>query len=345
MGMKSRAIKMPEDLWAFLGKLGEELGYKDPRGLHSRLVREMVSAAATKWQESPYVARSAKNLALVTRDGHLFYKQVQVLKLNKKRDRLPCLLDLHAFRRADVGGGAWHQQSWLLNHFAVWRGESAATGVLLDTWVDRHGMDAKMADLLINQGAERILTREIVAGLEDYVQWKGSQREDDRVDFPIDIPTLSLEIIVVVDADLYRKTAITDSDKKEIPNLRLEFRNRELARFESDAISRDNFNRIDPPILGKCLGKFVDTQSEKSRKINPDLEAEIWTRLDELRIRIDTITQGKMKSGPVVSTKEREALRKAFVIPSSFLYYKLVWPSPYFGVEVGIQWEKPEKPE
>lgn len=46
--MKPRAIKIPEDLWGFLGRLGEDLGYADPRGLHSRLVREMVSAATTR---------------------------------------------------------------------------------------------------------------------------------------------------------------------------------------------------------------------------------------------------------------------------------------------------------
>jgi hypothetical protein len=345
MRMRSRAIKMPEDLWVFLGNLGKELGYDDPRGLHSRLVREMVSAAATKWQESPYVARSAKNLVLVTRDGNLFYRQVQVLKLNKKRDRLPCLLDFQAFRRADIGGEAWRQQRWLLNHFAVWHGEGAASGELLDTWVDRHGTDAKVADLLVNQGAERILTREIVAGLEDYVQWKGSQREEDRIDFPIDIPTLNLEIIVIVDTDLYRKTARTDSDRKEIPNLRLEFRNRELARLESDAFGRDNFNRIDAPVLGKCLGKLPDNPAAKSRKRNPPPEAELWARLVEFKLRLDHLVEANVVSGPVVSPNERQALRNAFTIPDSFLYYKLVWPSPYFGIEVGIQWEKPEKPE
>jgi hypothetical protein len=62
-------------------------------------------------------------------------------------------------------------------------------------------------------------------------------------------------------------------------------------------------------------------------------------------MRIENLAQAKVKSGPVVSPKEGEALRSAFTIPASFLYYKLVWPSPYFGIEVGVQWEKPEKPE
>jgi len=341
---------MPEDLWAFLGRLGEQLGYSDPRGLHSRLVREMVSAAATRWQESPYVARSAKNLVLVTRDGHLFYRQIQVLKLNKKRDKLPCLLDFHASRRAGSGEPAKLQPRWLLNHFAAWHGE----GVLitakepLDAWVDRQGTDFKMADLLVDQGPERILTREIVAGLQDYVHWKGRQREDDRVDFPIDIPTLNLEIIVIVDTDLYRKTAIKETDKQdkqEIANLKVEFRNRELARFEGDILGRDNFNRMSPPLLGKCLGKPSGPEDEKIRKRTPDPEAEMRKSLDELKTRIELLAQAKIKGGPVVPPKEREALRDALKIPESFLYYKLGWPSPYFGVEVGIQWEKPEKPE
>ncbi|MEA2600917.1 MAG: hypothetical protein QOF89_1909 [Acidobacteriota bacterium] len=344
--MKSRAIKMPEDLWEFLGNLGKDLGYKDPRGLHSRLVREMVSAAATKWQESPYVARSARNVVLVTRDGHLFYRQVQVLKLNKKRDRLPCLLDFHASRRADIGGVAWFQPSWFLNHFAAWHGEgvSIVADKPLDTWVDRHGTDAKMADLLVNQGSERILTREIVAGLKDYVQWKGTQREEDRVDFPIDIPTLNLEIIVIVDMALYRKTVITESDKQEIANLKVEFRSRELARFEGDVIGRDAFNRMSLPLLGRCLIGSPGPNAEKIRKGVYDPEAEMRQNLDDLKKRIEFLAQAKVKSEPVVPPEEREALQNALMLPESFLYYKLGWPSPYFGIEVGIQWEKPEKP-
>jgi hypothetical protein len=345
--MESRAIKMPAHLWEFLGALGEELGYHDSRGDHSRLVREMVSAAATRWLESPYIARSSKNFVLITRDGHLFYRQIQVLKLNKARNKLPFLLDFFASRRSEA---APSKPRWLLNHFAVWEGGDASSTEAepLAAGVDRYRTDAKLADLEVGQGRERILTREIVSALEDYVQWKGSEREDDRVDFPVDIPMLNLEILVVVDLDLYRKTAEAEHEKRQVPNLKLEFRNRELARFEGETIGQDEFNRLGPPLRGKVLatgGGPAIPKVARSRRAASDPKIESLQSCRDLKARVEHFAQAHVSDGPVVPAKDRKPLLEALAVPESFLYYKMRWPSPYIGVEVGIQWEKPEKPE
>ncbi len=352
--MEPRAIKIPDKLWETLGRVGEDLGYtaRNRRGAHSRLVREMVSAAVTKWEESPYVARSAKHVALVTRDGHLFYRQVQVLKLNKGRDRLPCLLDLHASRRADARETEWVEPRWLLNYFAAWQRADAAIGEdePLDQWVDRQGTDAKIADLHVNQEAERMLTREIVAGLQGYVQWKAprqlradrrtpNRREHDRVNFPIDIPTVNLEIVVAVDADLYRATARTEAQRREIADLKLELRNRELARFEDNVFWKDDFNPL-RNLDGKFLGQRAESEGETTRRRTAGPEAAVRKALEELKGRLEALIDVRVKDHEVVPNKK--ALREALKLPDSYLYYTLEWPSPYFGVEVGIQWEKPE---
>jgi len=364
--METKSIKMPAYLWAFLEKMGGELGYKlDKRGLHSRIVREMVSAAAIRWQESPYIARASSNVVLVTRTGHLFYRQIQVLKLNKRRSKLPFLLDLFASRRSELSPFRPH---WLLNHFAVWHGgdPSCTETEPLAASVDRHRADAKLADLKVDEGGEHILTREIIAGLADYVQWKGSDGEDDRFDFPVDIPTRNLEILVVVDLDLYRKTARTDHTKMDVPNLKLEFRNRELARFEGEAIGNDEFNRLSPPLQGRFLaskpgsagdvgkkprkgaGDKEPPTAPDGRKFRPasvDPRVEMLQTCSGLKARVEHLATAQVDDGAVVPPEEREGLREALTLPESFLYYKRKWPSPYFGVEVGIQWEKPEKPD
>src|SRR6185295_16785950 len=92
---------MTDALWDQLEELGVELEYRDKRGAHSPLVREMVSAAMTKWRKSPYVCRSARHLVFVTREGHVFYRMIQVLKLNSSREKLPCILEMKPEKRRD----------------------------------------------------------------------------------------------------------------------------------------------------------------------------------------------------------------------------------------------------
>lgn len=345
--MESKTIRMPEYLWAFLGALAEELGYRDPRGDHSRVIREMVSAAANRWQESPYIAQSSRNVVLVTRAGHLFFRQVQVLKLKKKRERLPCLLDLLAARRSEP---ALARPRWLFNHFAVWRGSEVAfaEAAPLAVGVDRHRTDAKLADLVVSQGPDHYVTREIVAGLEGYAHWQDGGQDYDQVDFPIDIPTLNLEFLVVVDLELYRQTARTAEEMEAVPNLRLEFRNRELARFEGETLGNEEFNRLSPPLRGKCLASgrgAPGAKGKKPRRGTADPREEMLQGCRDLEARVAHLLQAQAEDGPVVAEADRGALRQALTLPESFLYYKRRWPSPYFGVEVGIQWEQPERPE
>lgn len=340
MAMKSKNVKMDESLWKSLAGVGKDIGVvHDEHGNHSELIREIVSAAVIRWQESPYVSLSAQYLVFVNRYGNVFLRQVQVLKLNKKRERLPCLLEMKPEKRRDFlesehgreGESDFFRSRWLINYFGVWHGSDIARGKILDAWVDRRGIDAKQADLRVEQGPGPILTREIVVGGRDYVQWrpKGSRHEYDRVGFPIDIPTRQLEALVVVDMDLYKDGTLS---YPEVPLLDLEFRNRESARFEEGRIAHDRWNPMDPAQVGKHLEEAPDPNAE-----------EIVKELADFKERVMTLAQQEVQDGPVVPPEQRPELENALTIPRQFLYYKVGWPSPYLGIEICVRWQKPEK--
>jgi hypothetical protein len=334
---------MADELWSGLEELGHELGYADPRGSRSQLVREMISATITKWREAPYICRSARHIFLVTANGDVFYRTDQVLKLNSYRERLPCGLEMKPEKRRDfllnrdvaVEEAEWFRSRWLLNHFAVWHGETIG-GPPLGSWIDRDGTDAKLADLVINQRSGRVLTREVLVGLRDYVQWQTGGRDlraptpapesDDRLDIAIDIPTRNLDIFVMVDTGLYRHNADTE---EELALLGVEFRNREGARFKGREPARDPENPMEVH-TGRKLDDVTDANAEQVRR-----------EVSAMQRRILDLCEAP-DGEPLCPTREaRNSLLRTLEIPSHFLYCRASWPSPYFGIEICVTWEKP----
>lgn len=332
--LKGKQIKMDGNLWEALAQVGRDLNIvHDAKGNHSELVREMVSASVNQWRETPYVCQSADYVVLVTGEGQVFFRQVQVLRLNKKRERLPCLLEMKPEKRRDFltdnhgDEATWLRSHWLINYFGVWHG-SDISGDLLDNYVDREGIDVKQADLHVDQVPGTILTREIVVGAQDYVQRRQKQRkhEYDRVGFPVDIPTRNLKALVVVDIDLYQKGSVRP---KENPLLELEFRNRESARFEG--LFLDPWNPMERTIAGRHLKDAEDPNAEAIR-----------TDLGKFKKRIEALAQSSVKDGPIVTPEQQIEINKV-QIPEQFLYYTLAWPSPCLGMEVCVRWQKPEE--
>jgi hypothetical protein len=332
-----KQVVLDDELWGLLDEMGSDSGYSDKRGVHSKLIREMVSAAALKWRESPYVCLSARHIALVTREGHVFYRQVQELKLNAKRERLPCCVemkpekrqDYHRLRSLDKEEADIFRSMWLLNYFAVWRG-SAIQGPPLSSWVDRGGIDSKAADLLVNEIHGRQLTREMLVGVRDYVQWYEGEPGYDRIDVPIDIPTRNLEFSVIVDMDLY-----AGSREDDIPNLEIEFRNREGARCENRKIGEGAENRL-KAFPGRFPGRL---RSPKLKAVQDGIYA-----LNE-RVHTVAVETVELGNGPesVASKEDLEAIRDYVSEPKKFLFLRIEWPSPYWGLQVCIRWEKPRR--
>lgn len=219
---RSCQIRMSSALWNMVGEVAQELDLKDARGGHSEVIREMVAAAAAKWVHSPYVCHSAAYTVLVSKEGNIFSRYVQILHLNSPRRKLPCFTEMKPEKKeyyhrmccekGDEDENKWFLDQWLLNYFSVWSGRKGADdldsfkGAPLDSHVDNVGTTYKSADLAVHAVGGRFLTREIIVGLRDYVQWKQPSPEEeiyDRIGLPIDIPTTNLEFCVIVDKDLF----------------------------------------------------------------------------------------------------------------------------------------------
>lgn len=336
-------IRMSSSLWNLVGEIAQESGHHDKRGAHSTIIREMIAASAAKWTHSPYVCRSAHHTVFVSKTGELFSRHVQVLRLKAPRERLPCSVEMKPEKRdyyhkkyvegkpTDQGEHDWMTGQWALNHFAVWSGKkdgddlNAFKEQPLSSHVDTFGTTYKGADLAVRAVGGRFLTREILAGLRDYVQYKEPNTPIfDRVDIPIDIPTLNFEICVVVDQDLFSSM---DIEKEEIPNLALEFRNRESARFE-----------------GKEVALFPETSIEEryGRSHADEGADEALRKVRRLRQRVTMVLEDKTTEGDRVSEySNKEAIASGLYLPQTFLFYLLRWPSPHLGIEACVRWEKP----
>jgi hypothetical protein len=66
--------------------------------------------------------------------------------------------------------------------------------------------------------------------------------------------------------------------------------------------------------------------------------------LRELEHRVASLAQAEVNDEPVLTDVGRQAVREAFKLPERFLFYNLKWPSPYFGLDVCVRWEKPMPP-
>jgi hypothetical protein len=333
---------MSTSLWNQVSDVAQELGHKDARGRHSAVIREIVAGATAMWRHSPYTCKSAHHTIYITKEGEIFSRQVEVLRLNGPREKLPCSIEMKPEKRdyyhrkyregnpADMGAGefGWFLSRWSLNYFAAWNGKKEEDDLEsfqqppLSTHIDSFGTSYKSADLAVRSVGGRFLTREITVGLRDYVQWKEADTSIfDRVDIPIDIPTALLQVCVIIDQDLFAAIGV---DVDEISNLALEFRNREAARFE-----------------GKEVALLPETGIEELYGRSPDDEGaeEMWQKIRQLRRRILAIADS-LKHAPEPQA-DKEYIQKALTLPRHFLFYRLRWPSPHLGIEACVRWEKP----
>jgi hypothetical protein len=339
-GSKDRncQVRMSSSLWNRIGETARDLGHRDARGRHSVVIREMVAATVAMWTHSPYVCQSACHTVYVTRDGNVFIRQVQVIRLNSSREKLPHSVEMKPEKReyyhrkyisSQVSNEhAWFLSQWLFNYFAVWNGKKDADDLEafeqqpLDSWIDTFGTTSKAADLAVNAVGGRFLTREITVGLRDYVLWKEPNTPIfDRIDIPIDIPTSDLEICVVVDQDLFAGV-----EEEEIANLALEFRNRESARFEGKEVALYPEIGIEEQ-YGRSLDEGADQMLLKVRRLRQRISAILSSKTSKA-------TQGK-------SYAEEAAITSSLRLPMRFLFYWLRWPTPHLGIEACVRWEKP----
>jgi hypothetical protein len=166
------------------------------------------------WAESPYIARKARHLLYVTKTGSFVYLRRELLRLNKILDSIPAAIEMkHAKLREflakcpeGTSPADYIRARWKATHFAL----TQIDGTRLHSATDPNGITAKSVSLACLQPRGHEVWREIYVILDDYVQWfePGQEQEGrmDCVEIDIDIPTLDLDMFVVIDKELYAKT-------------------------------------------------------------------------------------------------------------------------------------------
>jgi hypothetical protein len=337
---KQVTMNVPLRLWQAAEQLGRDLGYRDKRGVHTRILREIISAHVHRIRFSPYICRSARHVVFINRDGDMFHWQKEGLQLSQELRHLPCCQKMKPEKKKDflqrrdprLSEAEWFRSLWLINYFAAWN-----QGVRLSSWVDHEGTTAKKASLDIGQGPNRLVTREYLIGIRDYVQWRDTasglrlpeaDTNFDRIDLVQQIPTRNLSISVMVDTDLYRKTPF--ASEKEIPKLAAEFRNLEGTLFEDRSIAQDPEN---PAV--EVSDSYIGQQPA------PPKAHQMRDLLTELRSHITTVGAAEADNGPVLPDEGRQRLAESFQLPDHFLFYEFGWEAPQSELSVGVRWEKP----
>jgi hypothetical protein len=238
----------------------------------------------------------------------------------------------HQFERRDGD-----RDDWLMNYFAVWEGKTIGEKLIAQD-TDRDGRTTKFVDLPIHQPKGTTITREILVATKNYVQYSvEGEGSDDRADVPIDILTVNLQLVVLVDLDLYR----ANENKMRDAEVHYQLRNLDFARlneyrigFEEDAILWNN-GRIPstsfrPP---KSYSRLLAFTQRLARKFE--------TRVLQLTSD-DAIARSDGK--PIIIAPESREILRSMKSPARFICGCLEWPLPYSNLVVSVAWNKPDRP-
>lgn len=345
--MPKREIRMPDKLWNDAEKAAQQLFPTDERGERSSLVRDAIADAVGDWLCSPYVAEHVTNVAYVNRFGDAFYSTKALLRFNTDCPRLPCLVDQKVEKQRDYekeyqalgrdeDRSQWLRARWLFNFSALYSSEQDTTPITVDS--DSVGLVQKSVELANEALEGGTVVREISAGLLDYSQWFNTEQRanrGDRAAFAIDIPMRSLELVAIVDADLYRHS----DHLRQIPDLQLQIRNRESVAFGEGK-------------MGEYLALSSSTLDKASVFVTGDrhsqagLSAEAAMHLSSMRARLAeaAVWLAGQAAKRNASGYLLDSVMDLMYTPVRFLYFRLRWLRPRTGLQVCVRWEKPTRP-
>lgn len=309
-----------------LEQLAEDLKL-DPKRDRSRIVRDLVSRESRTWKEAPYVSLKTSGLVYATARRTLLYWINQDLMLVSDREKIPCKISIKPERKEHFeqpGTSRW-EDHWLINYFSVSRDRKL---IVQDT--DRTGITTKFVDLPINTPQDTVVRREILCAASNYVEEeKPNERYDDRTDFPIDIPTLELDLRIVVDSDVYAV-----DQQRQHAGVDFELRNREHAKL-SGLIDRNliwNRGRYPSPASKPRTSylKLLESSRDSLRRL--------LGRISELTSEREIAFSDRE---PLVSNKEKRTELLRVAMPESFIFGHLRWSMPQQNLVVCLAWNKP----
>jgi len=290
-------------------------------GKPSPYMRLATSEDVRLWTSSPYIALAARHFLYVGPNGDFIYSRVERLRLNTGLNELPASLDMkHPKLQAyiaqcpkEVGIADFLRSRWKCAKFVL-----RANGEVLDRRDDETGITSKSVLLSCGRPVGHEVSREVFTVLEDYVQWShgdGDQERTDSVEINVDVPTLDLEICVVIDERLYRETA--DSRRPIFDRRALHF---ELQTAEGQRFAKD--------VPDELIVKFSNVVPQERKPGRDYLE-----RLQEVQAAWKKACGGFADVG-----------YPAPPFPKRAYFYRLRVARQNPGLRNAITWPRPERP-
>ena len=302
------------------------LGGQPPN--RAAFVRETIEMENLLWRRSPYVCETSTHYVLVTSSGSFLYLRREDLHLRTDLQWIPAHLGTRPEKRA------MEARQWSLNAFALWRGNSAEVAS------DPAGTTSKYVRFKGPFMEGTRLLREGYFLLSNYAQYREDAGEDleslyDRADFEIDIPTRSLDILVVVDLRLFA----ANPDQEPAPSLKFDIRNRDGVVFSSpDAVShflrQANLVRI---------GNRYEPGMEKDRDSLYNSTIELARdRTRDFARSLETVRTHAIEQEP--SSEQIDRARSLLELPKRFLFYRISWVGAHIGLTCSIRFPRPYRP-
>lgn len=295
----------------------------------SAFARDLISVESALLRSSPYICVEAKHFLLITSQGELAYLRGETLRLNSNLEVLPGSTGLSSFWRRSSGRDA---STGCISRVAFWDGDRPR-GEPLDQELGLDGHGDEIVGLRCHMPKGALVFREGAFFVTDYVQYYDrdlTQDLHDKVEIPVDIPTKSLETIVLVDRGLYSSTKRFGGPRFK-PALSFDICNGEgiaFSHFQShDSALTDN---IEP--TGGSFPPSKDRNPIASETIDQieDGRNHLKSRMLELMLDIEN---------DAVLGKLRRAIRD---LPEQYLFYRVRWAWPHTGLYLSIKWPKPE---
>ena len=331
---KTITLRVTDAWYHTLEKLVERLRL-NPEKHRSKVIREMVSREAQIWNMSPYIADKTKVLIIVPARGAKVFWFGQRLILTAACEHLPTTVAIMPeskshFENEDANSAQNARDKWLINYFAAWSGDRIGKHLIVQE-TDRLGEIVKFAPLPVHQPKDAAVAKEILACCDEYIApYIPGKPEHDRSDIAIDVPTLELDVQVVVDLDRYPV-----AHQRKYAGMDFELRNRERVRFseayrQSIGFDWENGRYPQEGYVRRSYAQCLNTVRNSVKSLEE--------RLSELT-REDALAQD---GRPVVENQEHRNILRSVTLPESFLFGRVQWKMPFQNVIVSVTWNKPE---
>lgn len=294
----------------------------------SDYVRSLIMHDYLIHKKSPYYSKNTNIILFVNKTGDFIFFKSENLHFNKLIESLPFRIemkkekfDYYLTKEKNV------KDRWIVNEFSLSRMENGIKKLIKKS-SDLNGINLKQDSINIRKNIVKgsSFIRDTFVIMDDYVQYYEDNGENiesyDSLRCFVDIPTENMDIIVIVDHELYQKTTIYGDDFS--PELSFDLRNGE------DVIMEDNFNEIDPPLQPFRIANSFP------RKKNIKGDEKYNETIEKIKKSIETLNE------KINSTNEFLNYN-SILLPDKYSFYNLIVPNVHIGLTWSINWPKPQK--